>query len=99
MRYFQPKKEQTAAHEPVFRVPVDLSGLDELDDDAPLSPEEDEMEQRRRDNLRLMAALGDFLGVVAGVIVILILVAVLASLANWVRTDLMQSFDLLGTGL
>ncbi len=86
MAYFR-HHTQEQAHEPVFHAPVDP--------DADAFPEDaQEAEERRRGYLRVAAGIGDFLGVVAGAVAILLLVAMLISLTDWVHSDLVQSFDL-----
>ena len=42
----------------------------------------------------MLAGVGDFLGVIAGTVVILLLIMLLVSLINWVHADLSQSFTL-----
>ena len=54
-----------------------------------------EQAERRRGTFRVIAGGGDFLGVIAGTALILVLLAVLISLVNWVCSDMVQSFDLL----
>lgn len=48
----------------------------------------------RRDRWQVLAGVGDFLAVIAGTAVILILIALLVSLVNWVHADISQSFTL-----
>ena len=64
---------------------------DDLDEEA-LTDEERRL--ARRDRWRVLAGVGDFLGVIAGTVVILLLIALLVSLINWVHADLSQSFTL-----
>lgn len=90
MAYFR-HHTQEKTHEPVFRAPVDP----DAEADADAFPEDaQEAEERRRGYLRVAAGIGDFLGVVAGAVAILLLVAMLISLTDWVHSDLVQSFDL-----
>ena len=58
-------------------------------DDEP-AEEEDAETRRERSSLRARTAAGvfDFFGVIAGAVVILLLVAVLISLVNWVVSDI-----------
>ena len=55
---------------------------------------EEEKALARRDHWRVLAGVGDFLAVVAGAVVILVLIALLVSLVNWVHADITQSFTL-----
>jgi hypothetical protein len=55
---------------------------------------EEERAQARRDHWRVLAGVGDFLAVVAGTAVILVLIALLVSLINWVHADITQTFTL-----
>lgn len=48
----------------------------------------------RRDRWQVLAGVGDFLAVIVGTAVILILIALLVSLINWVHADITQSFAL-----
>ena len=64
----------------------------EYDNEDDLSEEERAL--RRRDHWRVLAGVGDFLAVVVGTAVILVLIALLVSLINWVHADISQSFTL-----
>ena len=48
--------------------------------------------QRRRVNFQIAAGIYDFIGVIAGVVVIIACVALLTSLINWVLRDGRDSF-------
>ena len=88
MAYFKQREEKQ--HQQVFLTPV----VDEEADAYPLSYE-DELEEQKREHWRLAAGVMDFLGVIVGVLVILLMVAVIISLVNWVMEDLTQSFTLI----
>jgi len=60
---------------------------------------DEEREILRRERWRTLANLGDFAGVIVGTAVILVLVALLISLINWVQADVSQSFTLWQTHL
>lgn len=66
---------------------------EELPDEALLT--EEERAELRRSNWRLAAGLADFAGVIVGTAAILILVALLISLINWLINDVSQTFTLL----
>lgn len=70
----------------------DLLDEDDLDDD--LLTDEDRAELRRS-NWKLLAGLADFAGVILGTAAILVTVALLVSLLNWLIADVSQSFVLL----
>jgi len=53
----------------------------------------EEDRQLRQDRLRLTAGMADFLGVVGGVAVCLILVLLIASLISWLRQDAGSTFS------
>ena len=55
----------------------------------------EEERQERLDRLRLTAGLLEFLGVVAGVAVIFVLVLLIASLLNWLWNDLSGIFSII----
>jgi len=68
--------------------------------DDPLTEEmltEEEREELRRSNWKLVASLMDFLGIIAGTAAILLLIALLVSLLNWLVSDVSQTFTLLQT--
>lgn len=58
---------------------------------------DEEREELRRSSWKLMAGLADFAGVILGTAVILILIALLVSLLNWLAADISQTFILLQT--
>ena len=67
-------------------------------------PGRQEYEQRkkwgkedRREHFRLAAGMMDFLGVVLGVIVILVLLALIFSLVSWLTQDVSSTFSILRT--
>ena len=51
-------------------------------------------EERRRDKWRVFSGLADFIGVIVGAVTVLLLIALLVSLMNWVQADISQSFTL-----
>ncbi len=108
MPYFshqEPRDDEP--REPVFRQPVeddvgydedDDGELDFYDDDGqPVTDEEKRLIRQGR--WRMLAGVGDFFGVVAGTIAILVLTALLVSLVTWVQRDITQSFTLWQTKL
>jgi len=96
MSYFRRDPDETPEEEPerLFTQPVE----DYPDDDEDLPddelPEDDEEHERHVGRLKVAAGVGDFLGVVAGAAVILLLLAVLFSLFKWLRGDLEGFFVL-----
>lgn len=101
MAYFkQSEEEAQEAPQRRFSRPVeDDDPYDDLGDELPdeypdAMTYEEEMAYQRRDRYRMMAGLGDFLAVIAGMVVILMLIAVIISLINWVHADIVQSFTL-----
>lgn len=56
---------------------------------------QEEQEELRRSNWRLMAGLADFGAVILGTAVILVLITLLVSLMNWLINDISQTFTLL----
>ena len=97
MAYFSHHQEETQ-HQPVFNAPVtdELDDEDGFADDVPMTDEE-ELALNRRDRWKLAAGVVDFFGVIVGMLVILLLVALIISLVNWVWDDMTQSFTLLQT--
>lgn len=71
----------------------DLLDEEELLDDDLLTDEE--LAELRRSNWKLLAGLADFAGVILGTAAILVTVALLVSLLNWLIADVSQSFVLL----
>lgn len=70
---------------------------DEEYDDEYLT--EEEWNDLRRHRFRMAAGLFDFLGVVAGTVVILLLVALLVNIVTWLQADMDQMFTLLQRNL
>ena len=66
----------------------------DLDPEEELLSDEDRAELRRS-NWKLAASLADFGGVILGTAAILLLIALLASLMNWLINDVSQTFTLL----
>lgn len=102
MAYFSndPTSLPEEEYQPVFRQPVeddedDLEGEGEefygYEDDY---LDEQERLEARQMRWKLLAGAGDFLGVLAGTVVILVLIALLISLITWVQADISQSFTL-----
>lgn len=58
-----------------------------------------EERQSRKDQLRFAAGMSDFVGVILGFIVILLMVLLVLSLVNWLRRDISTTFTLLNTRL
>jgi hypothetical protein len=58
---------------------------------------EEEERQERRDYLRFAAGMSDFMGVILGAVVILIMILLILSLVNWLRRDILSTFTLLGS--
>jgi low affinity Fe/Cu permease len=58
---------------------------------------EEEERQERRDHLRFAAGMSDFMGVILGAVVILIMILLILSLVNWLRRDILSTFTLLGS--
>ncbi len=90
---FDPFNVQPAVN---YADPFDTNDLLDLDAD-PLSEDlltEEEMAALRRSHWKVMAGLGDFLGVIVGTAVILVLVALLVSLVNWLLADMNTTFTL-----
>ncbi|MGN0779948.1 MAG: hypothetical protein ACI4MJ_12405 [Aristaeellaceae bacterium] len=109
MPYFDHESKPEQRHHRTFYQPVvDDDGLDDAyeDDDQPdddvaydMELDEDTMDEEerrlaRRDRWRVLAGVGDFLSIIAGMVVILTLIMLLISLINWVYADLSQSFVL-----
>lgn len=60
---------------------------------------EEEKQELRRSTWQLLAGLGDFAGVILGTAAILVLIALLVSLLNWLVSDVSQTFTLWQTRL
>lgn len=70
---------------------------EELFDEDPLSDDlltEEERQELRRSHWQLLAGLADFAGVILGTAAILLLIALLVSLINWLVSDISQTFTL-----
>lgn len=58
--------------------------------------EKEERRQARRDRLEFAAGMSNFLSVILGIAVILILVLLILSLLTWLRIDIASTFTTLG---
>lgn len=83
-------------YEPLFQ--ASPAADDEEGDADPLDEDlltEEEQEALRRSRWQLLANLADLAGVIFGTVAILLLIALLISLLNWLVSDMSQSFILL----
>ena len=108
MAYFnnEPQDVLEEDYQPVFQQPVEDDYLDgengEYDTDEMYYDDfldEEERREARQMKWKMLAGIGDFIGVLAGTVVILLLVALLISLITWVQADMSQSFTLWQTKL
>lgn len=53
--------------------------------------------QARRDRLRFAAGMSNFVGVILGVVVILLMLLLIFSLINWLRRDITSTFTFINT--
>ena len=51
----------------------------------------------RQNHWRLLSGFGDFISIIAGCAVILVLITMLVSLLNWLHSDILQSISLFQT--
>ena len=75
---------------------------DEYEDDEEYDEDyltEEEQYDLRRYRFRMAAGLLDFLSVIAGTVVILLLVALLVNIVTWLQADMDQMFTLLQRNL
>lgn len=74
---------------------------DDYDDDDELDAylTEEEFQENRRYRFRMAAGLFDFLSVVAGAVVILVMAALLVNIITWLQADFDQMFTLLRRNL
>ena len=106
MTYFQ-HPEQEPAREQLFLEPVtddpDEDGAEAEPVEVPperawrhiLDVEEREDRLQRRDRLRLLAGVSDFLLVILGTLLVLALVALVVTLILWVQGDITERFPVL----
>ena len=76
-----------------YNMDVDPDDLDLLDDDS----YHEEKRMRRIGRFRVAAGVMDFLGVIAGMVTVFVLIALLVSLVNWLYADILQTFTILQT--
>ena len=91
MAYFQRTQDETYD-----------DGFDELNEEEEEEPEdygeeesEEELESLRKHRVRLVFGAGNLAAILAGTVVILLLVALLLSMINFIRTDINRNFSLL----
>ncbi len=81
---------QESAYHPLLDDTGDLYG-DPLDEELLT---EEELAALRRSRWKLIAGMGDFIGIIVGTAAILLLVLLLVSLVNWLLSDIDQTFAL-----
>ena len=99
MAYFQ-NNQQREAQEAAWSDDLYDDDLDALDEDALEDyMTEEERREMRRFRFQMAAGLMDFLSVIAGTVVILLLIALLINLVTWLQADIDQTFTLLQRNL
>lgn len=68
---------------------------DPYDDPDFIDEELEDEELGRQGRLRVAAGVMDFLGVIAGMVVVLVMVALLVTLINWLISDMSNTFTLI----
>lgn len=102
MAYFKQNEQyRQQVPQPAYEAEEDVYYDDEpyYDDDYDEPLTREERRQARQARFRVMAGLLDFLGVIAGMVVILLVIALLVSLVTWLQSDIYQTFTLLTTNL
>ena len=56
--------------------------------------QKEDKKQARRDRMMLIAGMSNFISVIAGTVLILLLILLIISLLNWLSTDIRSSFAL-----
>ena len=74
-----------------YTIDMDGDDLDYLDEEA----YHEEKKLRRLGRFRVAAGVMDFLGVIGGMIAVLVLIALLISLLNWLQADILRSVTIL----
>lgn len=70
---------------------------DEALEDPELYLTEEEQAELRQNHWRLLSGFGDFISIIAGCAVILVLITMLVSLLNWLYSDILQSISMFQT--
>lgn len=114
MAYFKQneQEEYTSVFQRPVEEPTEekqIERYDEYDDGFDIladEPEDDvhgedpeELAERRKERFKFINGIGDFIAVIVGAVVILLLVAFLISLFSWLSTDIKQTFTLWQTKL
>lgn len=100
MAYFQKQQPQEETYEAYDDYD---DGFDELNEDG--DPEayddypgtEEELEEQKKERVRLLFSVGNLGGVILGTVVILLLVTLLLSMINFIQTDINRNFSLIQT--
>ena len=73
-------------------------GFDEADENAydGDEPDEEERKEQKKDRIMMLFGAGDLTGIIAGTVVILLLLAFLFQMINFVRDDIHEFFDTIG---
>ena len=102
----QPTFTNESAWQPTYDDEQDApeAALDSTDDlaqdianDPTLYLTEEEQAEMRQNHWRLLSGLGDFVSIIVGCVVILVLITMLVSLLNWLYSDVLQSISLFQT--
>lgn len=73
-------------------------GFDDLDDEEPEGePDPEEKLERKKERFRLAVGAGNLVAVIGGTVAILVLLALLFSMVNFVINDMGRSFSLFQT--
>lgn len=90
MAYFPDVPQQEEAHQPLFEEGESYTVYNDEPEDYVSFDDESKLARHERWKLRMEVASGlsDFFGVIAGTVVILLLIALLVSIVNWLRADL-----------
>ena len=72
-------------------------GLDEPEEDDPEEDiSEEERQEQKKDRIQMLFGAGDLTGIIAGTVVILLLLAFLFQMINFVRDDIHEFFETIG---
>jgi len=100
-----PEMESAQEYEQMYEMPQEYEddafyddGFDETQEDVDYEDDltEEEKQEQKKDRIRILFGAGDLTGIIAGSVIILLLLAFLFQMINFVRDDIHEFFDTVG---
>ena len=96
MAYFQ-RNEEDAFNTQELSQDGFYDDFDEESEEEPEELTEEEVQEKRTDRLKMIFGAGNLVAIIGGVVLILVLLAMLMSMFNFLKEDIERNFSLLTT--